>query len=140
MVGRLLQQAPEPNDPKEYWHEGPSIFDLQPPMVPPILRQALETGLSAAGIPIIQKSMLIDATPLSAADLAMLTPQNLETFRGEIKSMLSDVDNSPTGTGRGTKLFSLGLRYGALIKASGSAPMLVDAMHGVCPPSLTTRL
>jgi hypothetical protein len=77
--------------------------------------------------------LLIDATPLSAADLAMLTSQSLEAFRAEIKSMLIDVERSPQGSGRGTKLYHLGVKYGALIKASGSAPMLDDAMHQVCP-------
>ena len=129
--GDYLNKKPEPNDPKEYWHEGPSIFALQPPYVAAdTLRLALEAGCAAAGISTQKKSMLFsDATPLSAADLAMLTSDNLATFHAEIKSMLFDVDNSPQGSGRGTKLFNLGLKYGALIKASGCAPMLADAMH-----------
>jgi hypothetical protein len=132
--GAYQNKLPEPGDPQEYWHEGPSIFDLQPPWVSPeTLRQALTAGLAAAGIPLSQKSMLIEATPLSAADLAMLTPGNLTTFKTEMQAVLNDVDNSPTGSGRGTKLYSMGLRYGALIKASGTAPMLTDAMHDVCP-------
>jgi hypothetical protein len=132
--GDYRNKLPEASDPREYWHEGPSIFDLQPPVVPAeTLRQALEAGLAAAGIVTQKKSMLSEAAPLTAADLAMLTPLNLETFCAEIKSMLFDVDNSPQGSGRGTKLFNLGLKYGALIKASGYAPALTDAARGIIP-------
>ena len=132
--GAYLNRTPEPNDPLEYLHQGPSIFDLQPPRVPAEqLRQALEASVAAAGYSIHRKSMLTEATPLSTADLSMLTPQNLAQFQSEIKSMLIDVEGSPIGSGRGTKLFSLGLKYGALIKASGTAPLLTDAMYEVCP-------
>ena len=131
--GEYRNKLPEPNDPAEYWHQGPNIFDLQPPHVPAeTLRQALEAGCAAAGIILHRKSMLT-TVPLSAADLAMLTPQNLADFQADIKSMLFYVDNMPPGSGRGTKLFNIGLKYGALIKASGTALMLADAMYEVCP-------
>lgn len=133
--GEYHNKVPLPTDPLEYWYEGPSIIDQYPPVVPAeTLRLALEASLAAAGMPMLAaKSMLIEATPLSEADIAMLTPDNLEQFRSDIKSMLIDVASSPTGSGRGTKLHHLGVKYGALIKASGHAPMLTDAMHRVHP-------
>jgi hypothetical protein len=121
--GEYLNKSPLSTDPREYWTEGASIFDVMPPVVAAAtLERALEAGLAAAGEPLTQKSMLIDATPLSAADLAMLTPEYFAQFRDDIKSMLLDIDRSPIGSGRGTKLFNLGIKYGALIKASGDAP------------------
>jgi hypothetical protein len=133
--GDYHNKLPEAGDPREYWHEGPSIFDLQPPYVAAdTLRQAMEAGLAAAGIVVQKKSMLFsDAVPLTAADLAMLTADTLTTFHVEIKSMLLSVDNSPQGSGRGTKLFNLGLKYGALIKASGCASELTNAARGIIP-------
>jgi hypothetical protein len=129
--GVYQNRTPLQSDPPAYWHEGPSIFSKMPPVVTAVtLQTALEAGLAAAGIPIVQKSMLISA-PLSAEDLAMLTPANLSEFLGAVKSMLFDVDQSPTGSGRGTKLHHLGLKYGALIKASGCAPALTDAAREV---------
>jgi hypothetical protein len=130
--GVYQNKVPLGTDPAEYWHEGPSIFEKMPPVVPAMtLKAAMEAGLAAAGIPIIQKSMLFSAVPLCAADIAMLTPANLQEFRNSIKSMLFDVERSPTGSGRGTKLHHLGIKYGALIKASGEAPMLIDAAREV---------
>jgi hypothetical protein len=130
--GNYHNKTPLPNDPTEYWHQGASIFDQMPPFVfADVLRTGLEASVAAAGFA-LRKSMLIEAVPLSAADLAMLTLENLNEFKADIKSMLFYVDNMPAGSGRGTKLFSLGLKYGALIKASGTAPMLTDAMYQVC--------
>lgn len=130
--GEYHNKIPAANDPREYYHEGMSIFELQPPYVlAATLQSALEASLAAAGIVMSRKSMLSEATPLSTADLAMLTTDTIARFRDEIKSMLIEVDASPIGSGRGAKLFNFSLKYGALIKASGAAPMLTDAMHQV---------
>jgi len=133
--GDYRNTAPLPSDPPQYWHEGASIFDQYPPTVAATtLRLALEASVAAAGYSLQPaKSMLFEATPLSTADLAMLTPQSLAQFQNEMQVLLTDVQNSPTGSGRGTKLHHLGVRYGALIKASGRAPTLVDAARAVCP-------
>lgn len=132
--GAYQNKQPEPLDPLEYWHEGRSIFDVLPPMVPAErLKTALETSLAAAGYE-IKSRLQIDRVPLSARDIAQLTPANLEHFKADIKSMLFEVDQSPTGSGRGTRLHHLGVKYGALIKASGHAPVLMEAMREVCPP------
>jgi hypothetical protein len=130
--GAYQNKTPLPTDPPEYTHTGPSILQVPPPLVPAAtLRAAIEGSLAAAGVSLPPKSMLIDATPLSEADIAMLTVDHLNAFGAEIKSMLLDAMQSPTGSGRGTKLYHLGVKYGALIKASGCAPMLTDAMHEV---------
>jgi len=130
--GEYQNKSPLSTDPKEYWHQGPSIFDVQPPFImADALRHGIETSLASAGFPQHEKSMLIDATPLSDADIAMLGQDSLATFQRELKSMLFDVQNAPTGSGRGTKLHHLGVRYGALIKASGTAPMLTDAARSI---------
>lgn len=133
--GAYHNKSPLSTDPLEYWHEGSSIFDVQPPYVSAaILRSALEASVTAAGFAVYpEKSMLIDATPLSTADLAMLTPATLALFQTEIKSMLFDIERSPKGSGRGTKLHHLGVKYGALIKASGTAPLLTDAAREITP-------
>lgn len=133
--GDYHNKSPLSTDPSQYWHEGLSIFDLQPPVVSAAtLKAALEASVTAAGYPVQpEKSMLFSASPLPAADLAMLTPDNFAQFQSEIKSMLFDVERSPIGSGRGTKLHAIGIRYGALIKASGHAPTLIDAARRVCP-------
>jgi hypothetical protein len=124
--GDYLNKLPLLTDPREYWMEGTSIFDLMPPVVPAgVLQSALEAGVTAAGY--TTQSRQIEAAPLSADDLAMLNGDILNQFRSDMQSMLDDIDRSPTGSGRGTKLHRLGIKYGALIKASGNAPALVDA-------------
>lgn len=122
--GAYQNKSPLPSDPVEYWYEGPSIFEQLPPVIPAAaLRTALETATGCQ-----TKSMLIESA-LSSDDIAMLTPENISFFRDEIKSMLIDIQHSPTGSGRGNKLHHLGVKYGALIKASGTAPTLADAAH-----------
>ncbi len=118
--GAYQNKSPLPTDPLEYWHQGPSIFEQSPPLVEAnALKHALETAYP-------QKSML-SFEALSSDDLATLSADTVERFRNEIKSMLIDLEGMPTGSGRGTKLHNMGLRYGALIKASGAAPALCDA-------------
>jgi hypothetical protein len=130
--GAYQNKSPLPTDPLEYTRFGPSLLTSSPPLVrAEILRQAIESSLAVAGISLPQKSMLIDAVPLNEADIALLTADSLAEFEAQIKSMLIDVAFSPTGSGRGTKLYHLGVKYGALIKASGQAPLLVDAMRQV---------
>src|SRR5580765_8260477 len=67
-----------------------------------------------------------DPVGLCCISISMLF---ISFFRDEIKSMLIDIQHSPTGSGRGNKLHHLGVKYGALIKASGTAPTLADAAH-----------
>jgi hypothetical protein len=132
-IGAYINSAPRPDDPKEYWHSVPSIFDRMPPHIPAdLLRRTIETALASAGVSIAEQHA-VDATPLSADDLASLDADSAGQFAAEIKSMLIDVQNAPTGTGRGTKLHHLGVKYGALIKASGHAPMLMDGVRSITP-------
>lgn len=127
--GAYQNKSPLSTDPPEYWLEGNSIFDMQPPYVAAAtLLAGLEVSVAAAGYPVgAEKSLAFDAVPLTADDLAMLTAATIGRFQTEIKSMLFDVTCSPTGSGRGAKLYHLGLKYGALIKASGVAPQLLQA-------------
>lgn len=114
--------------PLAYWHEGPCILDAPAVNVPALtLQAAIEKSLIAAGIALQEKSMLINAKPLSAEDIAFLTADNVAHFEQQIKSMLIELANKPKGTGRGDLCYGMGLKYGALIKASGSAPMLTEA-------------
>jgi hypothetical protein len=133
--GRYINASPLPNDPTDYWHEGADILDAPAVSVPAAtLQAAIETALTAAGVPLQQKSMLLEhAKPLSQEDIAFLTPDNFARFDAEIKSMLFDALNKPTGSGRGDRFYHLGLKYGALIKASGSAQALTDAACQICP-------
>jgi hypothetical protein len=131
-VGEYRNKKPRPGDPAEYWHEGKSIFEVNPPFVAAErLRMALDASIAAGGYAVPQQSMLSDAAPLSTADIAMLTPAMLADFSNDMKSMLSNVAWRPTGSGRGDILHALGLKYGALIKAGGNAPLLMDAMRSV---------
>ena len=130
--GDYQNKSPLVTDPHEYWHEGTSIFEMQPPFVAAnTLTAALEASLAAAGIPLAAEKSMLSATPLSSDDLAMLTADNIAQFRTDMQTLLDDVDRSPKGSGRGTKLHHLGVKYGALIKASGCAPMLTDAARGI---------
>ena len=130
--GGYQNKEPLVTDPNEYWHEGTSIFEMQPPFVAAnTLTAALEASLAAAGIPLATEKSMLSATPLSSDDLAMLTADNIAQFRSDMQTLLDDVDRSPKGSGRGTKLHHLGVKYGALIKASGTAPMLTDAARGI---------
>ncbi len=133
--GAYVNASKLPNDPVEYWHEGPSIFDTVPVNVPALtLQAAIETSLIAAGIPLTQKSMLLEhAKPLNENDIAFLTADNFSYFQQQIKSMLIDLANKPKGSGRGDVLYNMGLKYGALIKASGAAPTLTDAAYQITP-------
>jgi hypothetical protein len=118
-----------PNAPPErYWHQGPDILDAPAFNIPAVILQiAIETSLAAAGIPLRSPNNYAAATPLSQDDIAFLTPENFARFDAEIKSMLFDALNKPTGSGRGDRFYHLGLKYGALIKASGSAQALTEA-------------
>lgn len=132
--GAYQNKSPLSTDPSEYWHEGSSIFDVQPPYVAAAtLLAGLEVSVAAAGFPLYSEKTLADAVPLTADDFAMLTAATIARFQTEIKSMLFDIERSPVGSGRGTKLHHLGLKYGALIKASGEAPQLTDAAREITP-------
>ncbi len=131
--GSYINNSPLPGDPSEYWHEGPSIFNAPPVIVPAAtLQAAIEAGLIAAGIP-LRLPNTVNAKPLSAEDIAFLTADNFAYFQNQIKSMLIDLANKPKGSGRGDVLYNMGLKYGALVKASGSAPMLTDAAYQITP-------
>ncbi len=120
-------------DPLEYWHEGPCILDVPPVNVPALtLQAAIEAGLVAAGIPLRLPNNMT-AKPLNAEDIAFLTADNFTYFQQQIKNMLIDLANKPKGSGRGDVLYNMGLKYGALVKASGSAPMLTDAAYNITP-------
>jgi len=130
--GAYINAEPRPDDPLVYWHEGPDIITAPPVNVPALtLQAAIETSLAAAGISVSRPRNLIEAKPLSAEDIAWLTAENFERFDAEIKSMLFDALNKPTGTGRGDRFYHLGLKYGALIKASDNAPEVMDAARSL---------
>ncbi len=127
--GKYINANPLPGDPVVYWHEGEfSLLDV-PALT---LQAAIEAGLAAAGIQQRQPTN-IAAKPLSAEDIAFLTADNVAYFQQQIKSMLIDLANKPKGSGRGDVLYHMGLKYGALVKASGSAPMLTDAAYHITP-------
>lgn len=128
-LGLYRNKSPLSTDPPEYWHEGPSILDLSPPLVPAaILKQALEASVVAAGYQLYTRS-LVNAAPLSTADLEMLNADSIAHFQNLISAALLDVSHSPSGSGRGDKLYRIGIKYGALIKASGTALALCEAAH-----------
>lgn len=130
--GAYINKAPLIGDPAEYRHEGKSIFEQMPPFVPADqLVTSVKASLQVVGFDVTEKKPALDALPLSTADLDTLTPTMVARFQAEIKSMLFEADSSPTGSGRGNKLYAIGLKYGALIKASGNAPSLIDAAESM---------
>ncbi len=127
--GSYINNSPLPTDPPEYWHEG----EFAPLIVPALtLQTAIEAGLAAAGIS-LRLPDTVNAKPLNAEDIAFLTADNFAYFQNQIKSMLIDLANKPKGSGRGDVLYNMGLKYGALVKASGSAPILTDAAYQITP-------
>ncbi len=132
-IGAYQNKAPLPSDPPFYTWHGPSIFELMPVYLPgAALKTALELSLASAGIPIAEQHA-VDATPLSADDIASLDQETTNQFAAEIKSMLIEADAKATGTNRGDRFYHLGVKYGALIKASGTAPVLMDSVRSITP-------
>jgi hypothetical protein len=117
----------------DYTHPDGDLFTMMPPFIPALeLEAAIVKGLGAAGIPLEQYHDIDKASALTTADMAMLTTDNIAQFKSDMQTVLNDVSNHGDGTGQGERLYQLGLRYGALIKASGRAPTLVHDARQIC--------
>lgn len=112
----------------EYTHPDGDLMDTMPPLIDPeVLVEAIRAGLNAAGIPLTALVEKLDAKPLSSCEIASLPQHVLIECRDKMRDELAAIQSSPSGTGRGTKFNMVGLKYGALIKASGRAPALIAA-------------
>jgi hypothetical protein len=110
----------------EYWHPGGDLLEHMPPVIDAAdLDRVLLQACQAAGIPTETAAHDVSkATPLSPDDIARLSPGYLDQLAYEARLTVTEVSGMPDGTGQGERLHQLGLKVGALVKASGGAPQL----------------
>lgn len=111
----------------DYTHPDGDLLTKMPPHVPAgVLERAIFAACNAAGISLAPASAAPAAREITASELSALSPDDLARYRVELEAALREVEGMPTGTGRGTKLYNIGLRFGALAKNSPEFSAIVD--------------
>jgi hypothetical protein len=99
------------------WPDG-DIFSVMPPLVD--VKRAEACFLAAchhAGITVTADAPDIKLAPtITEQQLNALSDDDLARYQNEITSELRSIGDMPPESGRGTRLYNLGLRYGALAR------------------------
>jgi hypothetical protein len=126
-----------PDTAQPYTHPDGDLMDRVPPLVDAAtLDTAIQAGCAAAGIAVLAPGTdYSKQQELTPEQFAALSDEDLARYQADMARELADVAQMPEGTGRGTRLYGVGVKYGALAKHDARFAALVDAALSALPGS-----
>jgi hypothetical protein len=121
------------------WPKG-SMLDMMPPVLEMLTLDAMiKSACQYAGIPTEKHAFSVDAPAITETQLSMLSISDIARYHAELSAELRDIENMPPKSGRGTRLYHLGLKFGALARYDANIEQMVadtlarlpgDGSHG----------